>query len=280
VTKRGPDIPTRRSSAALVVLAAAACWPCAPAVGGMSRSRRVEVFYAAQRAYEQGVQLADSDAERAERLLREAANGFQALADDGVVNGRLYYNLGNAYLRLREIGRAILCYRKARPLMSDDDRLAEGLRVARSVRQNDIPEAGQTALIHALLFWHYGSTLRGRAAVCVVAYAAFWLSALGATFLPHVGWRYVLIVLLIVWVALAASVGASAYAAERWCEGVIVADDVVVGKDPGLGSSPAFEEKLHSGVEFELLERDDGWYHIQLPNGKSGWIARASAELI
>lgn len=248
--------------------------------GEMSRARRVEVFYQAQRAYEQGVQLAGNDAEQAEQLLREAANGFQALVDDGRVNGRLYYNLGNTYLRLNEVGLAILYCRKAERLMPDDGRLAEGLRFARSIRRNDIPVTGQAALVRALLFWHYRSSLRARAAVGIVVYMVFWLAAIGATFVRRAAWRYVLIVLLVGWVSLGVSVFASAYAAEHDRGGVIVADDVVANKDPGLGSTPAFEEKLHQGVEFELLDHDRSWYQIRLPNGKSGWIAQEVAELI
>lgn len=250
------------------------------AVGAMSRARRSEVFYQAQRAYEEAVQQARANPEQAEKLLRQAANGFQALVDDGVANGRLYYNLGNAYLRLSEIGKAILYYRRAQVYLADDDRLAEGLRVARSVRRNDIPVAGRTALIHALLFWHYATTLRGRATVGIVAYVLFWLTAIGATFVPRTTWRYVLIVLVIIWVSLGISVAVSAYAAQHWREGVIVTDNVVAGKDPGLEPSPAFEEKLHQGVEFELLGLQGKWYHIGLPNGKSGWIPKDAAVLI
>ncbi len=246
----------------------------------MSRTRRVEVFSQAQRAYERGVQLTSEDPNQAERFLREAANGFQALVDDGVVNGRLYYNLGNAYLRRKEIGPAILYYRKAERLRPDDARLAEGLRVGRSLRRNDIPVTGQTALLHALLFWHYRTSLAGRATVGIVAYVLFWLAAIGATFVPRYAWRFVLLALAVVWVALGISVAAGAYANAYDREGVIVADDVVVQKDPGIGSSPAFEEKLHQGVEFELLGRNDGWMHVILPNGKSGWIPGDAAELI
>jgi tetratricopeptide (TPR) repeat protein len=251
-----------------------------PALGAMSRVRRSEVFYQAQRAYEQATQLGRDDGDQAEKLLRDAANGYQALVDDGVVNGRLYYNLGNTCLRLNEIGKAILYYRKAQRYLAEDDRLSEGLRVARSVRRNDIPVAGRTALIHALLFWHYSSTLRARATVGIAAYVAFWLIAIAATFVPRAGWRYPLIVLAVVWVSLGVSVAVSAYGEQNWREGIVVADDVVVGKDPGLEPSPAFEEKLHQGVEFELLGEQSRWYHIELPDGKTGWIPKSAAALI
>jgi len=181
-TRRHVDTSTGRLGlvAAIAVCVVATSW--ASALAGMSRARRAEVFYQAQGAYERGAQLTATDPNGAERLLREAANGFQALVDDGGVNGRLYYNLGNTYLRLNQVGSAILYYRKAARRIPDDGRLAEGLRVARSVRRNDIPVTGQTALIRALLLWHYRTTLRGRAAVGIVAYVGFWLIAISATF--------------------------------------------------------------------------------------------------
>lgn len=277
VTKQPSGGSLRRCLTAAMLAVALASQVVA---GAMSRARRSEVFYQAQRAYEQALQVADSDAARAEKLLGESANGFQALVDDGVVNGRLYYDLGNAYVRLKQTGRAILYYRKAQRYLADDARLVEGLRVARGLRRNDIPVTGQTALVHALLFWHYSSTLRGRATVGIVAYVLFWLGAIGATFIPHVAWRYILVVLAVLWLSLGVSVAVGAYAADNWREGVILADDVVVGKDPGLEPSPAFEEKLHQGVEFELLGTESRWYHIGLPNGKSGWIPKNAAELI
>jgi hypothetical protein len=251
-----------------------------PAGADMSRARQAEVFYQAQRAYEQGVQLAATAPPQAERLLREAAAGFQAIADDGVVNGRLYYNLANTCLRLRDVGRAVLFYRRAEALTPDDGRLAEGLRVARSIRRNDIPPTGGGALVHALLFWHYQTSLRGRMVAGAVFYVAFWMVAIAAMYYRHITWRYVLSALLVVWLALAFSVAGTAYAANHWREGVIVADEVVVMKDPGVGSSPEFQEKLHPGVEFELLEQHARWYRIRLPNAKTGWIPKESAELI
>lgn len=275
------DACANRAACVSLVLAMGVLALCAaPTHAEMSRARRVEVFYQAQRAYEKGVELSRSDPNQAEKHLREAANGFQALIDDGVHNGRLHYNLGNTYLRLKELGPAILNYRKAQRFMPDNPRLTEGLRVARSLRRNDIPVTGGTALVRALLFWHYGSSLRTRAWLGLVLYIAFWLGALAATFFRRVAWRYVLSVVFVLWVALGASVAGTLYAETYHPEGVVVADDVTVAKDPGIGSSPAFQEKLHQGVEFKLIDRQRDWLHIELPNGKAGWVADDAVGLI
>lgn len=261
---------------ALVLLLAAS----GTSQAAMSRARQVEVFYQAQRAYERGVELAAGNPVEAEKALRLAADSFQGLIDDGVVNGRLYYNLGNTHLRLNQPGRAILNYRRAERFIPDDARLAEGLRVARSIRRTDIPVTGRSALIHALLFWHYQTTLRGRAIFGLTLYVLFWVGLIGAAGFRHVAWRYVLVVLLILWVCTGVSVASSVYAAGRWQEGVILSNDVVVLKDPAAGSSPEFMEKLQQGVEFELIEHQGRWYHIRLPNGKAGWVSQEAAELI
>jgi uncharacterized protein YgiM (DUF1202 family) len=42
----------------------------------------------------------------------------------------------------------------------------------------------------------------------------------------------------------------------------------------------SFQEPLHDGTEFTLVEERSGWYLIRLRDGSSGWIPIFSAELI
>ena len=43
----------------------------------------------------------------------------------GIENGRLYYNIGNAYMMLGDHGRAILSYRRAQRYIGSDDDVCE-----------------------------------------------------------------------------------------------------------------------------------------------------------
>ena len=80
----------------------------------MSDSELRTVFSEANGLFRQANEVAAQNPIAAEDLYRRAALRFERLVDDGEVrNGKLYYNLGNAYFRANDIGRALLNYRRA-----------------------------------------------------------------------------------------------------------------------------------------------------------------------
>ena len=65
----------------------------------------------------------------------EAAELYQAIDMSGHLNGNIFYNLGNCYMRLGETGKAILNYKKARLLLPRDGDLKANLQYARSLNR-------------------------------------------------------------------------------------------------------------------------------------------------
>jgi tetratricopeptide (TPR) repeat protein len=61
---------------------------------------------------------------------RNAAALYQQLVDQRYANGNLYYNLGNAYFKMRQKGLAILYYQKAKRLIPGDADLKANLSYA------------------------------------------------------------------------------------------------------------------------------------------------------
>ena len=61
-----------------------------------------------------------------------AVDGYLKLVENGIENGHLYYNLGNAYYRLGDLGKAILFFERARLLLPRDDDLIFNLSHARN----------------------------------------------------------------------------------------------------------------------------------------------------
>lgn len=57
-------------------------------------------------------------------------------------------------------------------------------------------------------------------------------------------------------------------------------DDVSVHVDAGENYELQFKESLHQGVEFRVIKSRAGWHQVELPDGKTGWIPRAAAELL
>jgi len=62
--------------------------------------------------------------------------------------------------------------------------------------------------------------------------------------------------------------------------GVITATEVIARQGDGQNYSPSFQEPLHQGTEFDLLEKRQGWLHIKLFDDSDGWISDGSAELV
>jgi hypothetical protein len=248
--------------------------------GELSLQQQVQVLNEGLQAFDRGAALRQQNPTEASKAFRDAAARFQLLADTGLKNGKLFYNLGNAYLECGQIGKAILNYRRAEELIPDDGRLVANLRYARSLRRNQLTDSGERAFVQTLFFWHYGSSVRGRFIAATVAYLVFWGSLIAALFVRRVRWRYAVVPFLVGWVVLGVSVGVSLVERSTQLNGVVVADNITVRKGNGEGFEPQFKEALHEGVEFNVVERRTDWLHIQLPDGKTGWIRARDAELI
>ena len=62
---------------------------------------------------------------------KEAIAGYEALVHEGQWNANLFYDLGNAYFRTRDFGRAILNYERALALDQHHPEATANLQIAR-----------------------------------------------------------------------------------------------------------------------------------------------------
>jgi len=89
------------------------------------------VFAHANRLYEEG-------------RYEEAAVKYEEMVASGLQNGRVYYNLGNAYFKQEKLGLAILNHERARRLMPRAEDIRTNLAYARSqiVDKIETPDPG------------------------------------------------------------------------------------------------------------------------------------------
>jgi tetratricopeptide (TPR) repeat protein len=207
---------------------------------------------------------------RLERIVRE----------EGVRNGRLFYNLGNAYFQAGEIGRAILNYRRSQLYIPDDANLAQNLSQARKARQDTFEEKQQTRVLRTLLFWHYDFSPRVRSWLLAIFSGVFWAAA--AIKLRRSHWipRAVLVVSGVVAFLFAGSVAAEVVGSGRDEGGVVLSSQVTARKGDGESYEPSFNQPLHAGTEFVLRESRNDWYYVELPDGRECWIPARSAGLV
>ncbi len=240
-----------RAATVLAVLGAVAANPVHAA---LSDQQRQQILSEAREAYNAGLAAVRTDPQHAALSFADAARRFQQLVDEGVVNGRLEYNLGNALLQTGEVGRAILHYRAAERLIPGDPKLRHNLEYARSLTQSHIAPSGGRALSAALLGWHRNTTVRARFTVFMSAYLVFWILLTLNLVAPRPLWWWPAAAAGVLWIACGLSVGADLLETGHHREGVVLLDDVVVRKGNSEGFEPQFQQPLHQGVEFRLLE--------------------------
>ena len=257
-----------------------------PADAQISKDQACSLLSQANESFRQANSTQDS--QQAERLYEKAILAFEKIIDEGQVkNAKLYYNLANAYFLKSqfsnngELGKAILNYRRAEKLDSSDTNIQKNLAFARSKRIDKVGIKTEKRVLQTLFFWHYDFVIKTKflllciffAIVCICATGAIWFGR--STF-----WVTPVVICSVLTVCLLSSlIVETRTQAGRIC-GVITAKEVIARQGDGQNYSPSFNDPLHTGTEFDVLENRPGWLHIKLFDDSDGWIPRSAAELI
>src|SRR5262245_31575518 len=109
--------------------------------------------------------FANANEEYAQGHFKEAITGYEALVRAGQWNANLFYDLGNAYFRTRDFGRAILNYERALALdqrhpeatanlqIARDESRALELQPTKQERYLQFANINQYTIAAALAFW-------------------------------------------------------------------------------------------------------------------------------
>jgi tetratricopeptide (TPR) repeat protein len=216
--------------------------------------------------------------EEARKLYEKALLRYEKLSRD-VKNGKLYYNIGNTYYVLDDIGRAIVNFRRAEKFIPDDDNLRQNLTYVLSKLQDSIPEKQEEKLLRTLFFWHFDLAHDTRMRLFAVCYIGFWLAAGFMFFSPRPTSRWLAGSLLATTLLFSASLAIEHFTKSP-ATGVIVAPEIVARQGDGHNYQPSFTAPLHAGTEFRLLEDRKNWLRVELHDGRQCWLPAQSTELI
>ncbi|HWB20499.1 MAG TPA: hypothetical protein VG711_09385 [Phycisphaerales bacterium] len=248
--------------------------------GTLSDEQRKQTLSEAQADYDKGVSLKRDQGDAAKKSFESAAQRFQLLVDDGVVNGPVLFDLGTAYMQAGDLGKAILNYKRAERLMGSDEHLHTNLEYARSQCRTQVQASAEGAIGGVLRRWHERFSLWTRLVVFGGAYLCFWGALMVRMKRRGRVLGFVLAVALPVWIVSGASAAVDVFGLMPNRNGVVVADNVVVRKGNGEGFDAQFNEPLHEGVEFKTIEVRGDWANIELPDGKTGWLQTSAVEFV
>lgn len=213
----------------------------------------------------------------------QAAQAYQQLADQGVVDSALFYNLGNAYFKQGDYGRAIANYRRAQELAPRDSDIKANLEIARAQAVDDFETSQDNSLPSVL-----SRLVRGWVSLNELAMAALgtWillvlLVILVSSARPGSAWQkslqYALVTTSIVLAVGVLALGSYLYSDHTDTAGVIIVSEVDVNSGPGTQYVTEFT--LHDGAEVEMVESRGSWIRLALPGGEmGGWVPAEAVE--
>lgn len=208
-----------------------------------------------------------------------AAREYEELLHSGLESGPVYFNLGNAYFKAGERGKAILNYERARRFMPRDPDLEANLAYARSLTGADacVPVFWQR-LVFPLADRMNSSRLVWVASIVytlmLLTLAGYWLWPRRPRWLVYVTTS--LGVLLIVAVT---SLGRQVLANDWQDRAVVVSAGGTSARfEPADNGTVHFV--LKEGTSVRILDTRQGWLQVARCDGRRGWIPKTTVEAL
>ncbi len=222
-----------------------------------------EIFFEANRDYGNG-------------QFQKAVDGYLELIEMGFDTGHLFYNLGNAYFRLGETGKAILCYEKAHLLIPRNDDLAFNLAYAKDQVVDAVDDFRTIPLTN---FIGLDSLNLHEVFFIFSVVNILFFALIGIRLFKKVEWSYY----LSIFSAIVISISACAlvlkwYGSVADDRAVILSEEAVVRAGPDTKDTVLF--KIHQGTVVHYERKEGDWVLLGLSKDKRGWVESRHIEQI
>jgi tetratricopeptide (TPR) repeat protein len=231
-------------------------------------------FWAGSSLAQPAADFTKANQEYAQGHFKEAIFGYEALVHARQLSATLFYDLGNAYFRTGDFGRAILNYERALALERHHPEATANLQIARDeARALELQQSRPERYLQFASVSQYS----------IAAAIAFWLAVFVIIMLIFARRRSAtLIATLIVCLLISAVSAYAVYMLERGTKGSALA--VVTGKDVQARLATADTANsilaLPPGSEIKILSTRGDWIYAALPNSLRGWIPAKDAQQV
>lgn len=216
-----------------------------------------------------------------EKKYKEVIETYEIILKEGLVSYKLYYNLGNAYYKNNELGKAIYNYELANKLQPNNKDVKTNLRIANEKtidkiesKENFFIGVLKSGLVNSLSTngWAWLSIFSLIGSL-VLAFLFFTTKHL---FLKRIGF-FLSALSFIVFIG-SMLLGFTALNDKHVINfAVIINHESKIHEEPTLDSKSKFN--LHEGTKVNVLETNTDWTNIKLENGNEGWIKTSELGL-
>lgn len=211
-----------------------------------------------------------------------AIEQFEAALQHGKASAALYYNLGNAYYKMDEIGPAILNYERAKKMEPRDADIEFNLQIAQLKVVDKIPSPEADFFFKVWNGVKNILSLEQFAIIAIILYVIFILLIVLRLLVKSPGLanmaRYSAVPVFILLILVASLFVVRIRQDVNVKHGVILVDKVSVVSSPSSGSTEMFA--LHEGVKIQIIAQSGDFTRIRLTDGKDGWVPRGALEII
>lgn len=211
---------------------------------------------------------------------QKSIQAYEKIVSNGEESAALFYNLGNAYFKTKNIPLAIANYERAKSLNPNDEDITFNLHLAQTQTVDKIetlPPFFLSSWVNAFTkifstnVWAYLSVL---AFVLSLAFLLYYLFTSSILVKKMTFWS-ASIMLLVSLLSMASSYNQKKINFDTQYA-IITNPSVNIKSSPDENSTSIFI--LHSGTKLQVLDQIQDWYKIKIENGNTGWIKLADVE--
>lgn len=206
-----------------------------------------------------------------------AIAAYNDILDAGSVSHKLLYNLGNAYFKDGQLGRAILLYNRALALKPNDKDTRWNLDIAEAfvkVRIEPVPQFFLARWVGALrgTMSADGWAAVSLAALAVVAGAALLYFLTRRDLLRKMGFYAAAAAFFVCVIAFVFS------AVKPPAEAIVMSEAATVKSAPDAAARDVFI--LYEGTKVQVISTLGVWSEVEVADGNKGWIVSAVIETV
>jgi len=205
-----------------------------------------------------------------------ALEKFSLIENEGIINADLYYNIGNCYFRINEIGRAILYFKKSLKVESDHQAARRNLEYALTFTK-DKQNSENVNVIRSFWLKAFDSfSINLLAIITLVIFSIIIM--LICLMIIHYRNREKTVPIFITTIFIFLFSAFLIISILKWQEfhktdeAVLLSTSAIGFSGPGEDFTRVFT--IHEGMIFTIERNEENWSLIKLENGLGGWIKK------
>ena len=216
-----------------------------------------------------------------EQNYQKAEEEYMKVANEGVKNFELFYNLGNTYFKLNDLGNARLYYEKAAKFEPMNKELNENIAMllASIKDKEDIQRSFVETLLRKVYFAFSINLLGVFVLIFFVLMMAFIVLLImsRSAVLKRIVKIFLVILAVIFFLVTVTEVMRirDFYAVDS---AVILDETVIAYSGPSEDFPQVFT--IHDGLKVSIERFDNDWVLIKLPSGNGGWVLTSTLGII